>query len=501
MKKLSNLIYELVEYAKCHALIPEIDYTYTVSRLMELFEVSEIDEKGDTPPTPRSIHEILSDALDIAADMGKINRESISECDLFDTKIMGVLTPKPSEAVRKFKTIYNLSPMAATDYFYKLALDTNYIRQDRIKKDIKWKYECEYGTLDITINLSKPEKDPAAIAAAASAPQSSYPRCALCHENEGYAGTLTKPARQNLRQMPIDLGDGEWYMQYSPYVYYNEHFILLSKEHSPMKIGRDTFARLMSFVNLYPHLFIGSNADLAIVGGSILSHEHYQGGRYTFAMDNAKLSASINFTRYPTVRAGILKWPMSVIRLTSLDREALIALSDEILAAWRAFRDEESFIIASDADGQHNTITPIARRRGLYYELDLVLRNNITTDEHPLGVYHPHSERHNIKKENIGLIEVMGLAVLPSRLKYELDELRRAILSGESIADNEKISKHSAWVSSFIDKYDFTEDNIDDILRREVGNVFLDVLRDAGVYKDTADGQAAFMRFVNSLNN
>ena len=499
MKDLSSLIYELTDYAKDNALIPMVDYTYTVSRFMELFNIDEIAEKSDTPPEVRPINEILDDVIAVMAERGALDKESIVERDLYDTKVMGIITPKPSEVIRKFGTLASHDKTLATDYFYSLAKTTNYIRCDRIARDMKWQAESKYGNIDITVNLSKPEKDPKAIAAARLLPQTDYPRCALCHENEGYRGTLTKPARQNLRQIPFSMGGESWYLQYSPYVYYNEHCIALSAKHTPMRIDRTTFEKLLGFVSEFPHYFIGSNADLKIVGGSILSHDHMQGGRYTFAMERADIDTPVNFTRYPTVRAGIVKWPMSVIRLTSLDKEALISLSDEILTAWRSYSDEDALILAETDGEPHNTITPIARRRGEEYELDLVLRNNLTTEEHPLGVYHPHAERHNIKKENIGLIEVMGLAVLPARLKEEMSIMKAAILAGEDFSKNDKIAKHKAWYESFKDKYSFTESNTEDILKAEIGNTFVGVLEDAGVYKDTPSGKAAFLKFLSTV--
>lgn len=500
MKTVSELIYELTDYAVEKKMIEKCDTAYTVSRLMSLFNLDSITEKRDTGAEMRPISEILSDMLDYAAECGLCDGESVVARDLFDTKIMGEVTPRPSYVIDKFRSLYSEDPASATDYFYSLAIDSNYIRADRIARDVRWQTSSEYGDIDISINLSKPEKDPKAIAAARLLPQTDYPRCALCHENEGYRGTLTKAARQTLRQIPFTMGGERWYLQYSPYVYYNEHCIALSEEHRPMRINRETFEKLIGFVTEFPHYFIGSNADLKIVGGSILSHDHMQGGRYEFAMERAAIKTPINFTRYPTVEAGIVKWPMSVIRLKSRDTGALIDLADEILTAWRGYTDECAFIY-SETDGEpHNTITPIARRRGEEYELDLVLRNNITTEEHPLGVYHPHAERHNIKKENIGLIEVMGLAVLPARLKDEMAKLRCAILGGEDITANESIAKHSEWFNSFASKYTFTEENTWEILKSEIGKTFVDVLHDAGVYKDTDKGLEAFMKFIDKVN-
>ena len=496
---ISDLIYELTDYAIAKKMIEKEDEAYTVSRLMALFDIDAIDEKRDTGAEVRRISDILDGMLAYAQEVGLCDGESVVARDLFDTKIMGEITPRPSCVIKKFRAIYDTDPRAATDYLYSLAQDSNYVRADRIARDVKWKTSSEYGDIDITINLSKPEKDPKAIAAARLQPQTDYPKCALCHENEGYRGTLTKAARQNLRQMPFVMGGERWYLQYSPYVYYNEHCIALSEEHRPMKIDRTTFEKLIGFITEFPHYFIGSNADLKIVGGSILSHDHMQGGRYEFAMDHATIKKEIEFTRYPTVTAGIVKWPMSVIRLRSCDTGALIDLADEILTAWRGYTDESAFVYAKTDGEPHNTITPIARRVGESYELDLVLRNNITTNEHPLGVYHPHAEWHNIKKENIGLIEVMGLAVLPARLKDEMAELGRAILDGTDLTANEKTAKHAKWFESFKDKYDFTEYNIDNVLKTEIGCTFVNVLRDAGVYKDTDEGLAAFLRFIETV--
>ena len=492
-----RLVNELVEYAVRTELIEECDRAYATSRLMEVLGLSEM--QSFSVSSVRPVADILSDVCDYAYGAGLIKENGVVYRDLFDTAVMGALTARPSEVIRKFKSLYERSPKEATDYFYKLSVDTNYIRADRVARDLKWTYDSKYGTIDITVNLSKPEKDPKAIAAAKLLPQTDYPRCALCHENEGFAGTLTKPARQTLRQIPFDMGDERWYLQYSPYVYYNEHCIALSEKHTPMKIDRQSFVKLLGFVTEFPHYFIGSNADLKIVGGSILSHDHMQGGRYTFAMERAEIDTPIAFEGYPEVKAGIVKWPMSVIRLTSENKGALVSLSDKILTAWRGYTDPDSFIFAETDGEPHNTITPIARRRGELYEIDLVLRNNITTDEYPDGVYHPHAHRHNIKKENIGLIEVMGLAVLPSRLKDELSAVKAAILSGADLEADPATAKHKDWVNTFIDKYIFTEENTEEILRAEVGKTFEGVLLDAGVFKDDERGRAAFIKFIETV--
>ena len=496
--KIGVAVGELIEYAKARSLIKEEDSAYAISSVMQLLGLYSIEiEKAEKA---RELSEILSDICDYAYECGIIENNSVVYRDLFDTKIMGAIMPRPSEVISEFKENYKKSPGIATDRYYSLSCDSNYIRMDRIKRDLKWKYPSEYGELDITVNLSKPEKDPKAIAMAKSLPQTDYPKCALCHENEGFSGTLTKPARQNLRQIPFTMGGELWYLQYSPYVYYNEHCIALSAEHRPMKIDRSTFVKLLGFVTEFPHYFIGSNADLKIVGGSILSHDHMQGGRYSFAMEKAPVEIPLTFEGYPDVSGGILKWPMSVIRITSDSREDLICLANKILTAWRDYSDPASSIYAETDGEPHNTITPIARRRGESYELDLVLRNNITTPEHPLGLFHPHADKHNIKKENIGLIEVMGLAVLPARLKGEIEEIKRCILAGVSLNSSESCAKHAAWFDSFKEKYTFTAENIEDILKLEIGKTFAEVLSDAGVYKDTPEGKEGFKKFLETVN-
>lgn len=423
----------------------------------------------------------------------------MTERDLFDSRIMGALTPRPSEVITKFKDLYSVSPEEATDWYYDFSKNTDYIRTYRIEKDVKWLAESVYGDIDMTINLSKPEKDPKAIAAAKNAPQNSYPKCQLCPECEGYAGTLSYPGRSNHRIIPIKISGKDWYLQYSPYVYYNEHCIVLSKVHEPMKIDRSTFTKMIDFISLFPHYFIGSNADLPIVGGSILSHDHMQGGRYTFAMEKAPIEKKIVFDGFSDVDAGIVKWPMSVIRISAEDPERLVLLADRILSSWRAYTDKSAFVFANTDGVPHNTITPIARMRGGKYEFDLVLRNNITTEEHPLGVYHPHADKHNIKKENIGLIEVLGLAILPARLKKEMALLADAAVAGKNVRDVEEIKKHAEWFDSFKDKYTFTNENAEKILKDEIGKTFVGVLEDAGVFKCTKEGREAFMRFVLSV--
>lgn len=488
----------LLQYAIDTGLIENEDRVYACNRLLEIFALDELPAK-DTPLAADAGLETILDALcDAAVARGLID-DNITARDLFDTKLMGALTPWPREVQAHFRALYAESSELATDWYYRFSQDTNYIRRDRIKKDLKWVYNGQYGPLDITINLSKPEKDPRAIAAARLAPQSGYPACLLCVENEGYAGRMNHPARQNHRLIPLTLDGQSWNMQYSPYVYYNEHCIVLCSEHRPMKVDIGSFRRLLDFVGQFPHYFLGSNADLPIVGGSILSHDHFQGGRYEFAMAKAPIESSVSFPGFEDVEAGIVRWPMSVLRLTGPDRERLALLADRILAAWRGYSDESVFVFAETEGQPHNTITPIARRRGESYQLDLVLRNNITTEEHPLGVFHPHAKLHHIKKENIGLIEVMGLAVLPSRLKQELNDLREAILAGRDLRADEELSKHADWVDELRSRYSFTSENTESILRDEVGRVFEEVLEDAGVFKRDAQGQAAFLRFVESV--
>ena len=485
----------LVRYGIGCGLIEQADACYVKNRLLEILRL-------DEAPAEEEIHaalpELLAALTDDAVQRG-LTGGSVTERDLFDTKLMGALTPYPHEVRAEFARRYAVSPEAATDWFYRFSQDTNYIRRDRIAKDLKWKYASPYGALDVTINLSKPEKDPRDIAAAKAAPQSGYPRCLLCAENEGYAGRGNHPARQNHRILPLTLDGSQWYLQYSPYVYYNEHCIALNAEHRPMHIDGVTFRRLLDFVTIFPHYFIGSNADLPIVGGSILSHDHFQGGRYRFAMEEAPVEREVRFADFPAVRAGVVRWPMSVIRLRSADRAQLLALAERILARWRGYSDPEAGVFAETDGVPHNTITPIARRRGADYELDLVLRCNITTPELPLGVFHPHPELHHIKKENIGLIEVMGLAVLPARLKKELEGVRTAILTGADLRQDETLGKHADWVDELRQRYDFTPENTEDILRQEVGAVFTRVLEDAGVFKRNDAGQRAFGRFLASI--
>ena len=485
----------LVEYGLKTGLIQDCDRTYIVNQLLMTMELDSFEEEA---APPMELEDILAGLLSDAVSRGVIE-DNITAKDLFDTKLMGVLTPLPREVRAKFAALYAEDPQKATDWYYTLSQDTDYIRRYRIKKDLRWKTATEYGDLDITINLSKPEKDPKAIAAAKAAPQSGYPKCQLCPENEGYAGRMNHPARENHRIVPITVAGANWYLQYSPYVYYNEHCIVFNAKHTPMVIDKSAFSKLLDFVTLFPHYFVGSNADLPIVGGSILSHEHFQGGHYSFPMELSPVEREIHFAGYEDINAGIVKWPMSVIRLDGADKARLADLADKILRAWRGYTDADAFIFAETDGVPHSTITPIARRRGSDYELDLVLRNNITTKEHPLGVYHPHAELHHIKKENIGLIEVMGLAVLPARLKGELQGLEEAILAGKPLTGD--LEKHAAWVEELKTRHTFTPENTTAILREEVGKVFAKVLEHAGVYGRNEAGQAAFLKFIDYVNS
>lgn len=496
-------IEKLAAYGLKTGLIGQEDKVYVINRLLELFQLEEFIQNGaDVDCEVSELKLLLGRMLDYAYESGIMTEDSIVFRDLFDTKIMDMLVPRPSEINQMFWGLYNhQSPEAATDYYYKLSQDSDYIRRYRIEQDLKWITDTSFGDLDITVNLSKPEKDPKAIAAAKNAKQSSYPKCLLCMENIGYAGRVNHPARQNHRIIPVKIHGSEWGFQYSPYVYYNEHCIVFNAEHIPMKIEHATFCKLFDFVRQFPHYFVGSNADLPIVGGSILSHDHFQGGNYEFTMAKAPVERIFSVKGFDDLEAGIVKWPMSVIRIKGKDADRIVALADVILEKWRAYTDEAAFIYAFTDDEPHNTITPIARKRGEFFELDLALRNNITTEEHPLGVYHPHAELHHIKKENIGLIEVMGLAILPSRLKQEMELLADAILTGKKIRSIEILEKHADWAEEFLPRYtDISAENIMEILQKEIGLVFLHVLENAGVYKQTSEGQAAFDRFCAHLS-
>ena len=492
-------IRHLVDYGIRTGLTPECERIYTTNLLLDLFQEDNYEEPEAVAYGSPDLETILANLLNIAVERGIIEYNVVYR-DLFDTKLMNCLLPRPAQVQAAFWEKYAISPEKATDYYYKFSQDSDYIRRYRVAKDLKWKVDSPYGEIDITINLSKPEKDPKAIAAARNAAASSYPKCQLCMENEGYAGRVNHPARENHRIIPITINQSNWGFQYSPYVYYNEHCIVFNGEHVPMKIDRAAFTKLFDFIKLFPHYFLGSNADLPIVGGSILSHDHFQGGHYTFAMAKAKIELPVTIPGYEDVEAGIVKWPLSVLRIRSKDTSRLIDLAEHVLNCWRSYTDEDAFIYAETNGEPHNTITPIARKNGDTYELDLTLRNNLTTDEHPLGVYHPHAQYHHIKKENIGLIEVMGLAVLPSRLKEELELLADYIVNGKDIRSNKKIEKHADWVEEFLPTYDnITKENVMEILQKEVGNVFTHVLEDAGVYKCTEQGRADFLKFIHTL--
>ena len=512
MDTIYNAVRDLTGYALRTGLIEKEDVIYTANSLIGALGIDDfpytakeieacaesLSEEGIKDG--KLLEEILGAILDHAAGKEMIDGGSVVMRDLFDTKIMGILTPRPSDVIARFRAVYGEDPVKATDWYYNFSQNTDYIRRYRIARDRRWKAETEYGDLDITINLSKPEKDPKAIAAARNAAQSSYPKCQLCIENEGYFGRVNHPARENHRIIPITIQNGPWGFQYSPYVYYNEHCIVFNSQHIPMAINHNTFCKLFDFIKLFPHYFLGSNADLPIVGGSILSHDHFQGGHYDFAMAKAPVEREFTVAGFEDVKSGVVKWPMSCIRLSGPDTERIIALADHILEVWRGYTDEEAFIFAETEGTPHNTITPIARKRGDHFEMDLVLRNNITTEEHPLGVYHPHAELHHIKKENIGLIEVMGMAILPARLLSEMDSLEKAILAGKSFRDDPVLEKHADWAEEFVKRYDeINEENIDGIVQLEIGKVFAKVLEDAGVYKRTGEGQAAFDRFIATL--
>ena len=490
---------QLVTYALRTGLIDASETLWATNAVLEVLKLDSYTDPGQTWGDI-DLPAVLNALLDDAYARGVLAENSVVYRDLLDTALMGRLTPRPAQVIAAFREKYQHSPREATDWYYQFSQDTNYIRRDRIAKDMQWKVSTDYGDLDITINLSKPEKDPKAIAAARELPASDYPRCLLCAENEGYAGRLNHPARQNHRVVPITIHGSPWFLQYSPYVYYNEHCICFNRVHTPMKIDRACFGKLLDFVGQFPHYFVGSNADLPIVGGSILAHDHFQGGHYTFAMAKAPVETPFAFPGFADVTAGIVKWPMSVVRLSGKDPQRLIELADRILTAWRGYTDEAAVILAETDGVPHNTITPIARMRDGAFELDLVLRNNLTTPEHPLGLYHPHAELHHIKKENIGLIEVMGLAVLPARLKAELAAVAEGLVSGADLHKDPLTEKHAHWAEGFRGKYTITRDNALDIVEKETGLVFAQVLEHAGVYKRTPEGKAAFLRFLNTIS-
>ena len=491
----------LIGYGLKKGLLEKEDIDYTRNRLLYTLCLPSYEGNGEVVECKEELVCILSDIIQYALDTGLVS-DSITEQDLFDTKVMDCILGRPSEIVRKFDELLKKSPKEATDWYYDFSKATNYIREDRIVKDVKWQADSPYGKLDITINLSKPEKDPKAIAAAKKLVQTGYPKCLLCRENEGFAGDMNKPARENHRLIPLTLSGENYFLQYSPYVYYNEHCIILNERHVPMKIDREVFLKLLEFTEKFPHYMAGSNADLPIVGGSILTHDHFQGGNYEFPMARAGLREEVRFKGYEDIKAGVVDWPMSVIRLTGKDYKKISELADKILGIWRGYSDEAVDVLAESDGEPHNTITPIARRRGEDFEIDLVLRNNRTTVEYPLGIFHPHDKLHHIKKENIGLIEVMGLAVLPGRLKSEMDSLRTALLEGKDIREDEVLGKHADWVDEFMAKHkDFNKDNAKEIIRQEIGLVFSEVLTDAGVYKDDEKGRKGILRFIERVNS
>ncbi len=498
---INTAIAQLLNYAEKNEIIAPEDRIFAANRIIEVLGIDGYEDPDTVPEKP--IHEILQVMCDYAVAKGMIE-DGVVFRDLFDTKIMGAIMPFPSTVRKKFEELYNEDPKKATDWYYKLSCDSNYIRTDRIAKDRRWKLDTEFGVMDITINLSKPEKDPKAIAAARlmQAQSVAYPKCALCKENEGYAGRLNAAARQNHRIIPVTINDSPWMFQYSPYVYYNEHCIVFNSEHSPMAINKATFRKLLDFVVLFPHYFVGSNADLPIVGGSILTHDHFQGGNYTFAMATSPIEKFVTFKGFEDVRAGIVKWPLSVIRISSKDTDRLVELAGVILDKWIGYTDEDAFIYAYTDGERHNTITPIARKNGDEYELDLVLRNNITTEDRPLGLYHPRPEYHHIKRENIGLIEVMGLAVLPARLKNELAEVADALVRGRDLRSSDSLAIHADWADDVKARHpELNADNAIDILEYETGIVFKGCLCDAGVYKCTPEGREAFSKFVSYVND
>ena len=497
---IDTAVAKLADYAASTGLIEKCERIWAINTILDVLKLDSYTEPERTwDPNRVELAPVLEELLDDAHQRGILAEDSVAYRDLFDTEIMGRLTPRPAQVIHRFKALYQESPKKATDWYYEFSQSTNYIRRDRIARDVQWKSPTEYGELDITINLSKPEKDPKAIAAAKNLPASAYPRCQLCAENEGYAGRVNHPARQNHRVVPITINDSPWFLQYSPYVYYNEHCICFNSAHVPMKIDRACFGKLLDFVRQFPHYFVGSNADLPIVGGSILAHDHFQGGRYEFAMAKAPVETPFTFPGFEDVEAGIVKWPMSVVRIASKNAPRLVELADRILTAWRGYTDEDAFIYAETDGEPHNTITPIARMRDGKFELDLVLRNNITTGEHPLGVYHPHAELHHIKKENIGLIEVMGLAVLPARLKEELAAVADALAGGKDLRADGLTDKHADWAEGFAPNYTITADNALDIVKKETGLVFARVLEHCGVYPRTQTGREAFLRFLNTI--
>ena len=494
-------IERLINYGLDKGLIHENDIFYSRNLILRVLRLDDFEEIEIAEEKLESPVEILDNILDWALENGILEHNSPVYRDLLDTKIMNCLMPRPSQIIDEFYKRYRKDRREATEYYYDLSKNSNYIRTDRVKRNVFWKVETRYGALDITINLSKPEKDPRAIAAAKNIKATSYPKCVLCRENEGYGGRINHPARQNHRVIPFTLKDEKWFFQYSPYVYYNEHSIIFKSSHEPMKISKETFERLLEFTEKLPHYFVGSNADLPIVGGSILSHDHFQGGNYEFPMAKAPIEQEFKFGKYPNVEVGIVRWPMSVIRLKGKSRFELVELAEIILDKWKGYSDRDVEILSYTGNESHNTITPIARRRGEAFELDLVLRNNRTSNRHPMGIFHPHDEVHHIKKENIGLIEVMGLAVLPARLKEELENLAQYLIDGKlKIEGEELLEKHIQWFNSIKENYsDINKDNVNGILKKEVGNKFMTVLEHAGVFKCNEKGRVAFIKFLQAI--
>ncbi|MDI4568280.1 MULTISPECIES: UDP-glucose--hexose-1-phosphate uridylyltransferase [Bacillus] len=493
---------QLIQYGVNKELISPLDMDYTRNRLLEVLGLD--DAEARTVSGDSDLEDILMPMLDWAVETGLIPDGTDTYRDLLDAKIMGCLVAPPSVIYAKFEEKRkHCGPKAATSWFYEMQQHAHYIHTGRIAKNVQWFTPTEDGELEITINLSKPEKDPKAIAEAKQLSQKQYPLCLLCKENVGFGGRINHPARQNHRIIPVTLTNESWFMQFSPYVYYNEHCIVFKGEHEPMQISKKTFERLLSFISIYPHYFIGSNADLPIVGGSILSHDHFQGGAHEFPMAKAKMEEVFSLEKFPRVKAGIVKWPMSVIRLQSSDQQTLAEAADFILHEWKMYSDPEAGLFSHTGETPHNTITPIARRHGDEYELDLVLRNNRTDKQHPGGIFHPHKEVHHIKKENIGLIEVMGLAVLPGRLAAELSQLKAALLSKnplEEIKACPPIMKHESWAERLIEENTFTKDNVEAILQKEIGLIFSRILAQAGVFKRTEQGKTAFKRFIQTLH-
>ncbi|MCM3654276.1 UDP-glucose--hexose-1-phosphate uridylyltransferase [Metabacillus litoralis] len=492
-------IQNLLEYGSKKGLFEKEDEIYVRNRILSFLGLNEWEDCAAENPLPLVV-DILDKILDWSFEQGKMETNTTTERDIFDTEIMNCLIARPSEVIREFYDNYQYNPEKATKKYYEMSISSNYIREGRIAKNKQWKTATPYGEIDITINLSKPEKDPKEIALLKDAPASTYPTCLLCIENEGYYGTLRHPARATHRIIPIEINNEDWYLQYSPYVYYNEHCIVLRKQHIPMKISRATFERLLDFTEKFPHYFVGSNADLPIVGGSILAHDHFQGGGYTFAVEKAEIEETFQLQDYPSLTIGIVKWPMSVVRVCG-SKEEVANVTEHIWGKWQQYSDPSVDLFSYTGETPHNTVTPIARRRGELYEMDIVLRNNRTSEEHPDGIFHPHQELHHIKKENIGLIEVMGLAVLPGRLANELNQLAKYLTAPiEQSEWKETLLKHWDWYKEILQKYEsITKENVMRILEDEVGDKFQMVLEHAGVFKQTDEGKRAFSTFLKTL--